>query len=87
MFFLLLSCGLEANKQTFLVKKITRFLLEMSCSLPLKMVIICSLNRVSSDLGPCFHTAQQAGPVKSSVRGSWKLMEQENYLLIMPRST
>lgn len=69
MFFLLLSCGLETNKQTFMVKKNTRFLLEMSHSLPQKMVIISSLNRVCSYLGPCFPTSQPAGSVESDVLG------------------
>lgn len=89
MFFLLISCGLEINKQTFLVKKKkrSRFLSEMSHPPLLNMVIILSLSRVCSDLGPCFHTAQPDGSAENSVRGYQEFMEQGNCLLIMLRCT
>lgn len=45
------------------------FLSEMSHLPPQKMVIISSLNRVCSDLGPCFHTAQPAASAESSIQG------------------
>lgn len=44
MVFLLISCGLETNKQTVLVKRMSRFLSEMSHPPPQRMVIISSLN-------------------------------------------
>lgn len=87
MFFLLISCGLETNKQTVLVKKKSKLLSEMSHPPPQKMVIISSLNRVCSDLGPRFHTAQLAGSVERGVRGYREFTEQANCLLILLRLT
>lgn len=62
VFFLLISCGLETNKQTILVKRMSRFLSEVSHPPPQRMVIISSLNSLLSfgsllphSLAGCIH--------------------------------